>query len=336
MSNIQSGRCYYLDLAKVITAFLVIYGHLFSDDSKFRLYLYAFHMPFFFLVSGIFHKYQGKINWGRYIKSILWPVAIFIGLLVTTNSLFYGTPFGEQLVIFAVSIIKGDIRGILWFLIALFWCKVFLDVSCGFKTLIIPFLIWVVLLFLPLGLKFRLPFELSNGMMAFPFYAVGFYCKDFFLKKNESIRWGIPFVVFLIIMILITHINGRVSMINLQFGTLEKTLFGDEMNSLSSFSRLLLKGAKVLLFYLNGFIGSFMILSLSLMPIPKTSFITSLSKSLITVLGTQSLFVRPITQHLGYDNGYLLSSLLSVGIFLLCFALHKVLLPAYTIINRHK
>ena len=334
MSNIQSSRCYYLDLAKVITTFLVIYGHLFSDDSKVRLYLYAFHMPFFFLVSGIFHKYQGKINWGRYIKSILWPVAIFIGLLVTTNSLFYGTPFGEQLYNYAVSIIRGDIRGVLWFLIALFWCKVFLDVACGFKTLIIPFLIWALLLFLPLGFKFRLPFELSNGMMAFPFYAVGYYGKDFFLKKNESIRWGIPFVVFLIIMILITHINGRVSMINLQFGTLEKTQFGEDVNSLSSFFRLLLKGAKVLLFYMNGLIGSFMILSLSLLPIPKTSFINSLSKSLITVVGTQSLFITPIIHYLGYDNGYLLSALFSVGIFLLCFALHQVLYPVYNCFNR--
>jgi fucose 4-O-acetylase-like acetyltransferase len=55
-------------------ALLVILGHLYSSDSTVRLYLYSFHMPFFFLVSGVFHKNTGRINLGHYIRTIIWPI----------------------------------------------------------------------------------------------------------------------------------------------------------------------------------------------------------------------------------------------------------------------
>ena len=77
----MAQRCYYLDLTKVIAMFLVILGHLYSADSNVRLYLYSFHMPLFFLVSGIFYKDTGTVNWKRYCRTLLWPTVVFIRLL---------------------------------------------------------------------------------------------------------------------------------------------------------------------------------------------------------------------------------------------------------------
>lgn len=333
MMDNKSNRCYYLDFAKVITTFLVIFGHLYSADSAVRLYLYAFHMPLFFLVSGVFHKYTGKINWSHYSRTILWPILIFIILSILTNVLFYGAELTAQFQEFFIDIPKGKMKGILWFLFALFWCRVFMDFTCGFRNKLIPLFIWGCLLFIPvIILKIRLPFALSQGMMAFPFYAIGYFGKDFLLKQNESLKWGVPFICFLILTVLITkYLHGRVSMLSVSFGNLAGTVFGDSVKECSLTFRAFLRIANIVLFYLNGLIGSAMILSFSLLPFPKTKFITSLSKSLITVVGTQYVFINYISHTLGLNNGYILSIGLSLCVLFLCYLAHQLLQPVYSL-----
>ncbi len=335
MPTIGSNRCYYLDLAKVITAFLVILGHLYSVDSTVRLHLYGFHMPLFFLVSGIFHKYTGRINWLNYMRSILWPIFIFIILAITTNVLFHGKHLNAQLRSYFINIALGKVNGILWFLYALFWCKVFLDLVCGFRYKLFSFFLWGCLLFIPVYfLKVRLPFALSQGMMAFPFYAIGFFGKDYLLSRTSSFKWGIPFVFCFILTVLITkYLQGRVSMISITFGNLKGTLFGDSAKTFTLFSRALLRIANIALFYVNGLIGSTMILSFSLLPWPKSDYITSLSKSLITVVGTQYLFIGFIESWIGLSNNIVLSIGLSLCVFLLCYGVHQVLQPVYLLVK---
>ena len=266
MLTIESNRCYYLDLAKVITTMLVILGHLYSVDSIVRLYLYGFHMPLFFLISGVFHKYTGRINWLNYVRSILWPILIFIILAITSNVLFHGKNLTEQLRSYFINIALGKVNGILWFLYALFWCKVFLDLFCGFRNKLFPIFLWGCLLFIPvIFLKVRLPFALSQGMMAFPFYAIGFFGKDYLLSRTSSHKWGVPFVLCFILTVLITkYLHGLVSMSGVLFGNLERTLFGASAKTLPLFLRALLRIANIALFYIYGLIGTTMILSFSL------------------------------------------------------------------------
>ena len=291
-------------------------------------------MPFFFIVSGVFHKYIGRINWNRYIRTILWPILIFISLSILTNVIFYGNHLGAQLRYYVVGILTGEPNNIIWFLFALFWCKFYQDYFCGFQNKTIPVIIWAILLFVPvILLKRRLPFVMSQGMMAFPFYAVGYYGKEIFLKRKESFKWVIFFCCCLILTILITKIQGRVSMLGVSFGNIVATVFGDRLGELSMFSKLFWRMANISLFYLNGFIGSMMILSFSLLPFPKTKIVTSLSKALITVVGTQSIFNTLIIRHLGYNNGILLSIVLSLGVFFLCFLLHQLLQPVYKVVR---
>lgn len=60
----KGKRIPYLDYAKIAVTFLVVYGHLISPSAAERPYIYAFHMPFFFLVSGMLHKNKGTIAEG--------------------------------------------------------------------------------------------------------------------------------------------------------------------------------------------------------------------------------------------------------------------------------
>lgn len=335
MAETVSKRCYYLDLAKVVGVLIVIFAHLYSIDSPVRLYTHGYHMPFFFLVSGIFHRYTGKIDWGRYARTILWPILIFIFLSILTNILFFGAHLGDQLRFYSVDIAKGKINMIIWFLFALFWCKVYMDFFCRFRHKIIPVLIWGCIMFIPVYFfRIRIPFGISQGMMGFPFYALGFLGKDFFLKRRESFKWLVPFVLCLVSTVLITkYLQGRASMLGVNFGDLGGHLFGDAFQGLPTVCRGILRLLNYSLFYLNGLIGSVMILSFSLLPFPKTRLITSLSMSLITVLGTQSIFLNAFLGWLGTDNGYLLSLGLSVVIFFLCYLSHLALKPAYDLVK---
>lgn len=328
-------RCYYLDLAKVITTFLVIFGHLYSSDSEVRLHISAFHMPLFFIVSGVFHSYRGKIDWIHYCKTILWPVLIFMGLSITTGLLFHKVRFSFFWHHYFVELVSGKYSDILWFLFALFWCKVILDCVCRYSSfLFLWFFIWMGLLFVPVFIfKSRLPFALSQALMAFPFYVAGFRGKYFLLQKTVSFKWGFLFIGCLLLTVAITHLQGRVSMLGVKFGSIGNNVFGDNYMAFPSWIRGFLKIADVVLFYLNGFIGSFMILFFSLFPFPEIKIVTSLSKSLITVVGTQYLFINPIINAIGYNNGFLLTASITICIYIFCYLLHLLLRPVYQVIH---
>ena len=52
----MQNRYSHLDVAKGIGIILVFIGHLLSHDSYIGLTIYSFHMPLFFIVSGVFAK----------------------------------------------------------------------------------------------------------------------------------------------------------------------------------------------------------------------------------------------------------------------------------------
>lgn len=71
-------RLAYLDYSRVFVVFLVIFGHLLPMDNHIpRDFIYSFHIPFFFLVSGMLHKFNGQIQWQKYLKSIGIPLLFF-------------------------------------------------------------------------------------------------------------------------------------------------------------------------------------------------------------------------------------------------------------------
>ncbi len=321
----MTNRCYYLDLAKILATFLVILGHLYSSDSTVRLYIYAFHMPLFFMISGVFHKYKGKVNWTHYCKTLLWPIAVFIFLDILISTIIWGG-FSRLLDTFFIQLPLGKYDGILWFLFALLWCKILTDTALYFHRPVLMVLLWGIIFFVPVLLNARLPFELTQGLMAFPFYFAGFLFKDKFLAIKPSFQWVVPLVVCFVLSVLITRLHGRVSMVSVHFGQLAKIWSIDFKTPLISLSFL---GADIFLFYLNGFIGSFMILSLALLPFPDIPVVTTISKSLITVVGTQYLFITPIIKYWGLDQPLWMSIFLSFGILALCSLLHLVLRPVY-------
>lgn len=325
-------RCYYLDLTKVLATLLVIVGHLYSTESTTRLYLYAFHMPLFFLISGVFHKDTGKINWRRYFQTLVWPALVCMFLHALVGLLFYHRTLGYCLDYYFVDLLQGKHDGIFWFLFALLWCKVFTDIWLRFRRTVIFLLLWAILLFVPILINKRLPLEMTQGLMALPFYVTGFFLRSYLRSRTPSVKYLIAFFVCLALTILLTCLHGRVSMKGVHFGQLARQ-FGIEPLSTSVPTRLAFLSGDVFLFYLNGLIGSIMVMSLALLPLPKWKAITPISQSLITAVGVQYLFIQPFVNHVGYDQPLWITIPVAAVIFALCYCMHLLLKPVYHLVQ---
>lgn len=317
------NRIYYLDVAKALCAFLVVYAHLFSGYSNTRLYIYAFHMPFFFLISGIFHKDKllSKKTIITYFIRLVIPAIFFCTTYIVVYGIVYGIMKGDILSQF-LHLIKETIAGAVhsgsmsnipcWFLIALFFCKVFMDV-----LLKLPKIVMVILI--AIGLYFHhFPFYINQAFLALPFYIFGYYTsksfKSFNCENQKLSHSASLFLILSIISAVITFYNGRVSMTSWLFGN-HSLLIG------------------VPLFFINGIIGSLALISLSLLlSFKRFNIINITSKSLITILGAQWLFIVPYAELTDYKYDFpipLLYSFLIVGI---CSLLHIIIEKYYPIL----
>lgn len=128
MKELTSNRIIYLDYARSIALFLVVFAHLYSVDSDVKLYIYAFHMPFFFLVSGMLYR---EADYGALLKKMIYRVLIpfcffiIIGYLycaMSSKSLALGVIYGSVAgIVMGKDITANDI---LWFFISLFWVRI--------------------------------------------------------------------------------------------------------------------------------------------------------------------------------------------------------------------
>ena len=289
---------------------MVVFGHLYSGDSTVDRFLYAFHLPFFFLVSGVFHRNKGQVQWLKYIKTLIIPAIFFLLLEAIYQVIFlfcqHSPEFwAEALTLvkfYTLRMIRSTDLGPYWFLFALFWCKVLCDLAINHnKTL--GTILWLIGLILPVIIKVRIPLFFSQGVMALPFYLTGYYCSDKSKNMKGSFNYVIVFVLALMLSIFITHFNGKISMNGYMFGKLQPWI-------------------SIPLFYLNGFAGSVMILAFTLIPFPEIPSVKVLSKALITILGVQGIFIGIYSSMIGKDQNLLISALASIIIMWLCYLFH--------------
>ena len=314
----------YLDYARVFVAYLVIFAHLLPvKDLVIRPYIYAFHMPFFFLVSGILHKYDGTIQIKKYARTLLIPFLFFNAVFFILKPICYwygvwSSPFNSYTEFFPmcwafakssvseVFLGMNGINGPTWFIAALFYCKVFMDVLKKYRWTSVLFIALFCVLFVLKGpIKGQNVLFVRQACMAFPFYFLGFVCKEWFHKTSTvKIIWKIVFFVMAILVsLVITHFNGRVSIFSGKFGDLPYK-------------------SNIMCFYLNGMLASIGVLFLSSC-FPENGIIKKVAMSLITVLGAQNLFnysIRPFAQ-----DSFLLCAVLSIPILICCVLIHQFL-----------
>ncbi len=193
----SSNRVAWIDWCKGIGILLVLLGHTLRTDVS-LVYIYGFHMPLFFFLSGLVCN-EKKYNWSSFLKSrfntliipyvvfylVTWLYWLFIERSFRPIDLTWWQPL--------VGMIYGaqwhglmDHNGILWFLPCLFMTEVlFFAVSrLGNKW---KQVISVVLLAAGgLLIKINLPWCLNIAMVALQFFWLGNLGREKLIGENKD------------------------------------------------------------------------------------------------------------------------------------------------------
>lgn len=196
----MNKRIEYIDVAKAIGILLVILGHCYYTARVPHLgtAIYSFHMPLFFIISGMFLKPIGlKEGIVKYSKAYLQPYAVICLLMLLITFVMFCLKMSDSSV-FKMDLIKiafgsgsnednalfHDIPtvGPIWFLLALFW-------GCALTSIIkknvqssLGTLLWAFVLFFVgyISSKYvRLPLSIQMGMCSAPFILTGGWIRQY-------------------------------------------------------------------------------------------------------------------------------------------------------------
>ncbi len=115
----QLNRVEYIDIAKAIAIFCVVVGHTVDSNTMIKTVLYAFHMPVFFVLSGMVAEKKAQYSLGSFKKFILKRAKLLIIPYVLWGCIYAKFSFKNLLFIAwgtRETLICADSLTSLWFL----------------------------------------------------------------------------------------------------------------------------------------------------------------------------------------------------------------------------
>lgn len=224
--NIKLERNKTIDVLKGIGILLVMLGH---QNLAIGHFIYSFHMPLFFIISGYLYKKKNvKESVIKDFQSLIIPYFIGCVFVVSqdvsfafakhdisyiTNSVFailWGCGYTSDEVLFG----NMPSIGAIWFLLALFWCKnmyniIEIKVVSTQQKLILVLFITVMAIVIEKYL-IKLPFSLLPGLSALQFFMVGT------LWKNKHVSY--PTMFILVICWFISFFYSHVYLVSCDYG----------------------------------------------------------------------------------------------------------------------
>lgn len=227
----------WIDYAKIIGIFLVVYGHLLQRTGLVYEELrwvwdliYLFHMPLFFFISG--YLYKGSQNWGKILKGLVIPYLIY-------QLMFFPIVYIPSLVKegFSVTILLQYFVGIIlgdgyhtefsryvclpcWFLICIIQLRMILNyVSMSFINSVLLVLGSIISLFVLKSCHINLYFNLDSTLMALPYFIFGYWMNKKTIQPAKVSLWGaVLLLAFSVCEIGIYMINGPTQMNGPSYG----------------------------------------------------------------------------------------------------------------------
>lgn len=242
----QTGRYAGIDVSKGIGIILVVMAHMVNHDTYLGMTIYSFHMPFFFLISGVFAKTYEKQKFLPFIiknlKQLIIPFLIAFFLICGINYLVpvwrdkVTLEFIKNSLLYCNTSLQGG--GTLWFLVALFWVRLLFYI---FHFLILKYN-YKILNVVSVGIVFFLAFyyhnitnifgvesnylRINSAITGLAFYMVGYLMRKEILNisdyKERPIKIFI-LIVTLTITTVLSQINGNVNLGGSWYG--EKFLY---------------------------------------------------------------------------------------------------------------
>lgn len=305
----EKKRLNYIDDAKALAIFLMIVGHL-SYHKVVDSLIYGFHIPLFFIVSGMFFNPDRSLR-ENVIKGFKQLIIPYLCFEIINLSIGWISPYQHPNQYHGMSgfgIIKAALLGILlgqdyvtnisflplgplWFLVALFWDRtLFAALSKLFKN---KYLLLVISFVVGLGLYYGLSinvlpfksagtniFSIRCAAMALPFYAFGYLIKGIDFKQ---IKYRPLITVALAACYVVSSLyNGICGIDELHFGK------------------------NIVLYYLNAVVGTLaVILFFSMVEMPE--YIHSVGRNTLLILGLSAfpVFAYKLFQTLIFHSSYI-------------------------------
>lgn len=241
-------KLYYLDSAKGIGMLLIILGHILMVKDSFLLnFIYTFHVPLFFIISGILIEYTKEYKKPFFplllkkIKRLIIPYFVYDTLYNIIYSCINGFENFRWCQIDTL-ILYG--RTATWFLPVLFLGELFIILL--HKVLKKTSIITLISLFIFIFSMFITP---PNGIIyvllrittAIGFLTIGMFTLQI-INRLDTCKLALPLLFLL--MLLITVINGKVSCHTLKYNNILLFIAGALIGSL--FCLLLCKKTKLM------------------------------------------------------------------------------------------
>lgn len=239
----NTKRISYIDMAKGIGIILVVYGHLGFASESVLTWITSFHMPLFFILSGMLLSHTNAVKYSmadfisKKAKALLIPYFAFSILSILFSAILDFGTFASYLPDALLQTFSFYGISVLWFLPALFFGEtifLWLRKHTSFVlTGIFSIVICLLTVFSVTIYHYYYVIDFSNSFsilgaylisvlvrtgIAVTFLAIGYYIQHFFFQKERPI-WiyaGLT-LLFLILNILLAQKNGLVDLHYLLF-----------------------------------------------------------------------------------------------------------------------
>lgn len=226
MERVFIKRIDYIDKLRGIAMLLVLIGH---NDTIITSYIYSFHMPLFFFISGLLHNNEDN-DFSKMVKKkfksliipyfilaiilyIIWvPLIQFQGINISKMDMvrnFIGIFYSQG----ATTYMWWGMQ--LWFLPCLFITSViFYFLGRLNKKLILICMIFISIIGFLLGkfLQFNFLWSFDIALVGVLFYGSGFLLKNQLNNYKLKVRHIIYLCIIFIFFIIFNRLNGRVDM----------------------------------------------------------------------------------------------------------------------------
>ncbi|MCR1996566.1 acyltransferase family protein [Bacteroides acidifaciens] len=217
----MSQRIDYLDIAKLIGLSLVCFCHIPLPEGDFHVWVYSFHMPLFFLLSGMFFKPE-SFSVKRTAMQLLVPFILFnvlaVFMSVCVDFLLYRTLQFPNLHPMKW-LMSGYAIGPSWFLLSLFCIRVFCSYAYKYgkiRTLLIVTIVLLGTFVFTENCSVWNMLNLGSSVLGLPFYLMGYITKEYVLKYINY--GGIGTTVLMAIVSLLAILNGQVGIHEHSYG----------------------------------------------------------------------------------------------------------------------
>ena len=208
----------WIDWAKFFAITMVVFGHIPENpESSLLLYIWTFHMPLFFFISGYLTKRRTdtldniKRHWHSLVipyflyNVIFYPYWLTRFLLENNGEISFNNiaikPFCGVLLGQADTRLSCSVNEVTWFLVALLIMKIILNL-CNKSKQSIPLMLMICLLSVSLYISdqyysFTHILLLKGLIKCFPFYILGYLFQHSCMMSNNNTLQYFPVVLIM-------------------------------------------------------------------------------------------------------------------------------------------